>query len=192
MPVLIEARAAAFHLRSLQIKTKIRRGKANVSLSLRPDFDVIAIGRWLRTGKRSGPAPPIILVDCSAISNAKINSCPLGLGQQQFVQSRREVFELFDLLYDGGVFLFFDRGPLSPSLIARPCVAVAGRSFSHFRSPFSCGAIRQPPRLRTTLLGESAGWCGPIRRCPALNAETDLVRSPDNVRGFCKFVLLFG
>ena len=28
--------------------------------------------------------------------------------------------------------------------------------------------------------------------CPALNAEMDLVRSTDNIGGFCKLALLFG
>jgi hypothetical protein len=168
----------------------------DLARQLRPRLPVTVPHFWTTSPVRSclqficADGPQIILVDCSMISNAKINSCPLGLAQQQFEHPRPKVFELFDLLEDGGVFLFF--GPLSPSLIARTCVTVASRSFSHFRSPFSCGAIRQPPRLRTTLLGESAGWCGPILRCPALNAETDLMCSPYNVRGFCKLVLLFG
>ena len=88
------------------------------------------------------------LVDCSAISNAKINSCPLGRGQQQFVHPRPEVFELFDLLEDGGAFLFFDHGPFFRGrgfLVAIGEVSVCLRRRSAASS------------VRSTLLGE-AGW----------------------------------
>jgi hypothetical protein len=96
-------------------------------------------------------ATPIILVDCSTISDMKINSCSPGLGQQQFVQPRREVFKLFDLLDDGGVFLFFDSGPLSPSFdCSHPCVG-HWRNFRLFARRSAASSVR------STLRGD-AGW----------------------------------
>src|SRR5665647_192038 len=107
-------------------KTKLQGSAPSSHNILQSQSCLLAKNRFSVNGLAVVHGRLIILVDCSAISSAKINSCPLGRGQQQFVHPRSEVFELFDLLEDRGIFCFLTIVRCCRALIARFRVAAIG------------------------------------------------------------------